>query len=46
MTFRTVKLLVFLHRLEFSIPEMQKYVLGHLILDRVKKLWNLKCNVQ
>jgi len=30
MIFGTVKLLGFLHRLEFSVPEMQKLVFGTL----------------
>jgi len=47
MTFRTVKLLGFLHRLELSVPEMQKYVFGTLDFGQSKKkLRNLKCNVQ
>ena len=37
MTFRIVKLLGFLHRLEFSVPEMQKYVFVTLYFGRSKK---------
>jgi hypothetical protein len=34
----TVKLLVFRHRLEFSVPEMQKYVFGTLDFGQSRKV--------
>ena len=37
MAFRTVKVLVFLRRLKFSVPEIQKYILGTLDVRHSKK---------